>query len=47
MIGDVFYQARQQACHQMRSGYSSITLDRIDAGIRLLGRDMARLQVIV
>jgi GntR family transcriptional regulator/MocR family aminotransferase len=40
--GDVFYQTRRQACHQMRIGYSSIALDRIDAGIRLLGREMAR-----
>ena len=40
--GDVFYQTRRLACHQRRIGYSSIALDRIDAGVRLLGRAMAR-----
>ena len=35
--GDVFYAAPRQHHNQLRIGYSSIALDRIDAGIRLLG----------
>ena len=41
--GDVFYQASGVVCQQMRIGYSSIAPERIDAGIRLLGRELALL----
>jgi len=40
--GDVFYATARQHRNQMRIGYSSIATDRIDAGIGLLGREMAR-----
>lgn len=40
--GDVFYASARQHRNRMRIGYSSIATDRIEAGIGLLGREMAR-----
>ena len=39
--GDVFYATGRQHCNQLRIGYSSIAVDRIDAGIRLLAGALA------
>lgn len=34
--GAFFYPAREQPCHRMRIGYSSIALDRIEAGVKIV-----------
>jgi len=40
--GDVFYPGNPPPRHHLRIGYSSITLDRIEPGVRLIGRELAR-----
>ncbi|MEP7056743.1 MAG: PLP-dependent aminotransferase family protein [Caldimonas sp.] len=40
--GDVFYPASRQPCNHMRIGYSSIAVDRIDAGVRLIAKELGR-----
>jgi len=42
--GDVFYPGTQPPRHHLRIGYSSITPERIEPGVRLLGRELARLR---
>ena len=39
--GAVFYAAHEQPCARMRIGYSSIALDRIDAGVQVLAQVLA------
>lgn len=38
--GDVFFAGTRQPRHYMRIGYSSITVDRIDAGVRVIAREL-------
>ncbi len=38
--GDVFYAGARQPKHHLRIGYSSIPLERIDAGVRVLAREL-------
>jgi GntR family transcriptional regulator / MocR family aminotransferase len=40
--GAVFYPAAKAPLNRMRIGYSSIAADRIDAGVRLIARELAR-----
>ena len=39
--GAVFYPAHDQPCARMRIGYSSIAVDRIDAGVQLVAQVLA------
>lgn len=39
--GDVFFAGTRQPRHHLRIGYSSIPADRIDAGVRLIARELA------
>jgi GntR family transcriptional regulator/MocR family aminotransferase len=41
--GDVFFHGGRQPRHHLRIGYSSIPVDRIPAGVRLIGRELAAL----
>ena len=41
--GDVFFAGARQPRHHMRIGYSSIPLERIEAGARVIGRELASL----
>ena len=41
--GDVFYPAGKKPCARMRIGYSSIALERIAPGVRLIARELDRL----
>ncbi len=40
--GDIFYSDNRRAGHRMRIGYSSIALDRIDAGVQLIASELKR-----
>ena len=42
--GDVFFAGARQPRHHLRIGYSSIPLDRIEAGVRLIGRELGAMQ---
>ncbi len=42
--GDVFFGGARQPRHFVRIGYSSIPVDRIDAGVRVLARELAHMQ---
>ncbi len=42
--GDVFFSGARQPRHHMRIGYSSIPLDRIEAGARVIGRELATME---
>ncbi len=42
--GAVFYPAAGQPCSRMRIGYSSIALDRIDAGVRIIAAALPQSQ---
>lgn len=39
--GDVFFANARPPRHHLRIGYSSIALDRIEAGVRVIGRELA------
>ncbi len=39
--GDVFFAGARQPSHHLRIGYSSIPADRIDAGVRVIGKALA------
>ena len=41
--GDVFFASARPPRHHLRIGYSSIALDRIEAGVRVIGRELAAL----
>ena len=38
--GDVFFAGARRPKHHMRIGYSSIPVDRIEAGVRLIAREL-------
>ena len=42
--GAVFYSATGQPCSRMRVGYSSIAVDRIDAGVQIIAKALEHLQ---
>ena len=39
--GDVFFAGARQPRHHLRIGYSSIPVERIEAGVRVIGRELA------
>ena len=39
--GDIFFAGARPARHHLRIGYSSIPVERIDAGVRVIGRELA------
>jgi GntR family transcriptional regulator/MocR family aminotransferase len=39
--GDVFFAGARQPRQHLRIGYSSIPVDRIEAGVRVIGRELA------
>jgi GntR family transcriptional regulator / MocR family aminotransferase len=39
--GDVFFAGGRQPRHHLRIGYSSIPVERIEAGVRVIGRELA------
>ncbi len=40
--GDVFFEGARRPKQHMRIGYSSIPTERIDAGVRLMGRELSK-----
>ena len=42
--GDVFFAGARQPRHHMRIGYSSIPVERIEAGVRVIGRELAAMR---
>jgi GntR family transcriptional regulator / MocR family aminotransferase len=42
--GDVFFHGARVPRHHLRIGYSSIPVDRIEAGTRVIGRELAALR---
>jgi len=42
--GDVFFAGAGQPRHHMRIGYSSIPVERIEAGVRVIGRELASMR---
>jgi GntR family transcriptional regulator / MocR family aminotransferase len=43
--GDVFFAGSRQPRHHVRIGYSSIPADRIEAGVRVIARELAGLAI--
>ncbi len=39
--GDIFFAGARPARHHLRIGYSSIAVDRIEAGVKVIGRELA------
>lgn len=39
--GEVFFARRRAPCHELRIGYSSISTDRIEPGVRIIGAQLA------
>jgi GntR family transcriptional regulator/MocR family aminotransferase len=42
--GDVFFASARPPRHHLRIGYSSISLERIEAGVRVIGRELAAIR---
>jgi len=42
--GDVFFAGARPPRHHMRIGYSSIPVERIEAGVRVIGRELASMR---
>jgi len=42
--GDVFFAGARQPRHHMRIGYSSIPVEHVEAGVRVIGRELAAMK---
>ncbi len=41
---DIFFAGARQPRHHLRIGYSSIPVERIEAGVRVIGREIATMR---